>query len=314
MKMTAAIFGTYGPPDVIHLAQGSAPNPGPDEVLLRTRFAAVNPIDCATRAGRGVPVERFPAVLGWDVAGTVIATGREVSELHEGDEVFGMPRFPQHVGCCADHVLSPATSVIRIPDGVAAREAAAAPMVALTAWQALDPAARALDGQKILVHGAAGGVGHIAVQIAKYSGAQVIATASARNRAFLMGLGAHEVHDYTQSPFEDAIGEVDFALDTRGGTDLLRLIQTVKPGGTIATLKGDGDAAARAAATAKNVTLRIVKVGPDRDALIQIGELLGDGRIRVEVESEFPFYDIALAHETVEAGHVRGRVVLRIGS
>jgi NADPH:quinone reductase-like Zn-dependent oxidoreductase len=312
--MTAAIFETYGPPDVIQLVQVTAPEPGPGEVLLRTRFAAVNSIDCATRAGRGVPVDRFPGVLGWDVAGTVVALGREVSELKEGDEVFGMPRFPQHVGCCADYVLSPATSVIRIPDGIGAREAAAAPMVALTACQALDPATRALSGLKILVHGASGGVGHIAVQIAKHGGAHVVATASGRNRAFLIDLGADEVHDYTQSPFEDAISDVDLALDTRGGPDLLRLIKTVKPGGMIATLKGDGDATARSAAADKNVMLRIVKVGPDRDALIQIGEHLRDGAIRLEVESEFLFADIARAHAMVEAGHVRGRVVLRIGS
>src|SRR4051812_8569410 len=135
--MIAAIFEEHGPPEVIRLAEVAIPKPGPGEVLLRSRFAAVNPIDCMTRAGHGVSVSSFPGVLGWDVAGTVVALGDDTSNLREGDEVFGMPRFPQHVGCCADYVVSPAATLALIPSGVSARDAAASPMVALTAWQAL---------------------------------------------------------------------------------------------------------------------------------------------------------------------------------
>jgi NADPH:quinone reductase-like Zn-dependent oxidoreductase len=309
--MTAAIFETYGPPDVIRVVEVAKPVPDQGEVLIRTQYAAVNPIDCMTRAGHGVSVERFPGVLGWDVAGTVVAVGRDVLELHEGDEVFGMPRFPQHVGCCADYVVSPAAALSRIPSGVSAREAAAVPMVALTAWQALHQWPDSFEGRRVLIHGAAGGVGHIAVQLAKQAGAHVIATASARNRAFLAGLGVDETHDYTQSPFEAAINGVDVALDTRGGEDIARLVQTLKPGGMVVSLKGSGDRAAQAAAAAKDVQLRAIMVQPDRDVLTEVGTRLQNGALSVEIASEFPLAEIARAHAAVEVGHGRGRVVLR---
>lgn len=308
--MTAAIFESFGPPDAIRLVQMPTPTPGPGEVLLKTAFASVNPIDCMTRAGVGVPVQHFPGVLGWDVAGTVVAVGSGVTGFREGDAVFGMPRFPEHVGCCAEYVISPADAVIQIPSGLSHREAAAVPLVSLTAWQALDPLAQSLNGLKVLIAGAAGGVGHVAVQIAKYLGAQIVATASERNRAFLTGFGVDEIHDYTHAPVEAVVHDVDVALDTRGGADVARLVQTVKPGGMIISLKGGGDEAAQASAKAKGVRIRSIRVYPDHDMLIQIGERLQDRSIRIEIESEFPLAEIAKAHAVVEAGHVRGKVVL----
>lgn len=308
--MTAAIFERFGPPDAIRLIQTPTPTPGPGEVLLKMTFASVNPIDCMTRAGVGVPVQRFPGVLGWDVAGTVVAVGSGVTGLREGDAVFGMPDFPGHVGCCAEYVISPADAVIQIPSGLSHREAAAAPLVALTAWQALDAFAQPLDGRKVLIAGAAGGVGHVAVQIAKHFGARIVATASERNRAFLASLGVDETHDYRHAPVA-AVQDVDVALDTRGGADVDELVQTVKPGGMIVSLKGGGDEAAQASAKAKGVRVRSIRVHADRDMLIQIGERLQDRSIRIEIESEFSLAEIAKAHAVVEAGHVRGKVILR---
>jgi NADPH:quinone reductase-like Zn-dependent oxidoreductase len=308
--MTAAIFDAYGPPEVIRLAAVTKPMAGVGEVLIRTRFVAVNAIDCMTRAGRGVSVERFPGVLGWDVAGFVVAVGPGVSELKEGDEVFGMPRFPQHVGCCAQYVVSPAAALARIPGGVSAREAGAVPMVALTACQALREWPESFGGVKVLVHGASGGVGHLAVQIAKHAGAHVLATASARNHSFLAGLGADEVHDYAQSPFEGAIHDVDVALDTRGGGDVARLVQITRPRGMVISLKGSADQIAQTAAAAKDVQLRSIMVRPDRAMLLRIGEWLRDRSIRVEIETELPLARIAQAHGAVETGHARGRIVL----
>lgn len=310
--MTAAVFDSYGPPDAIRLAQVSLPSPGPGEVLLRSHFAAVNPIDCMTRAGHGVSVDHFPGVLGWDIAGTVVAVGPAVTDLREGDKVFGMPRFPQHVGCCAEFVVSPATALAQIPTGVRLREAGAAPMIALTAWQALHQWPDTLVGRKVLIHGASGGVGHLAVQIAKLAGAYVIATASARNRDFLIGLGADEMRDYTDMPFESDLRDVDLALDTRGGPDIGLLVQTVKQGGMVVSLKGTGDRATQATAAARGVQLRAIMVQPDRAVLIEVGERLQDRAMRVEIASELPLTDIARAHAMVETGHVRGRVVLRL--
>lgn len=311
--MIAAVFDSYGGPDVIRLVQVPMPEPGPGEVLIRTRFAAVNPIDCATRAGRGVSVEDFPCPLGWDVAGTVVAIGPRVSDLREGDEVFGMPRFPQHVGCCADYVISPASALAGIPPAVLARDAAAAPMVALTAWQALHQWSQSLAGRKVMIHGASGGVGHVAVQLAKRAGAHVTATASARNRDFLLDLGADEVHDYAQREWAANLGDIDLALDTRGGQDVGLLMRTVKPGGILVSLKGTVDRAAQEAAAIKRVQLRAIMVQPDRDVLIRIGEHLQSHSIRIETAAEFSLADIAKAHALVETGHARGRVLLRPG-
>jgi len=309
--MRAAIFETYGPPEVIRVAGVHKPEPKPGEVMIHTHYASVNPIDCMTRAGKGVTVDRFPAVLGWDVAGTVTAVGSDVWELREGDAVFGMPRFPQHVGCCAEYVVSPATTLARIPSGVSMREAAAVPMAALTAWQALHQWPDSLVGRKVLIHGAAGGVGHIAVQLAKQAGAHVVATASARNHEFLAALGAEETHDYAESPFESVIRDIDVALDTRGGADIARLVRTLKPAGMVVSLKGREDQAAQTAAAAKGVQLRAIMVQPDRDVLTDVGLRLQKGTLKVEIASEFPLAEIARAHAAVEMGHGRGRVILR---
>ena len=311
---TKAIFDTYGPPEVIRLARVQTPTPPPGHVLLRTHFASINPIDCATRAGRGVAVDRFPGVLGWDVAGVVAAVGADVTALREGDQVFGMPRFPQHVGCCADHVISPASTVIPIPRGVSARQAAAAPMVTLTAWQALSEQPGSLDGSRVLVHGAAGGVGHVAVQLAKRAGAYVIATASERNWGFLTALGADETLDYAGSSFAHAIRDVDLAIDTRGGQDFRRLAESLKRGAMIVTLKGTPDQAAQSVVAARAVQWRSIMVQPDRNVLTQIGERIHDRLLNIEIEAEFPLTEIARAHAVVEAGHVRGRVILRTGA
>lgn len=310
--MTVATFDEYGPPEVIRLAKIPAPTPGSGEVLIRTHSAAINPIDCMTRAGFGLPVERFPGVLGWDVAGTVVATGPDVTELRVGDAVFGMPRFPQHVGCCAEYVISPATTIAVVPAGVSMQEAAAAPMATLTAWQALQQWPEPLATGRVLIHGAAGGVGHIAVQLAKGAGAQVIATASARNHDFLRTLGADEVFDYMKSPFEGAIHGIDLALDTRGGAEIARLIQTLKPGGMVVSLKDSGDESARAAAAAKNARVLKIVVHPDRDVLTAIGERLQNHSLKIEIASEFPLAEIAHAHALVESGGARGKVVLRV--
>lgn len=307
----AAVIDGYGAPKVLHLATLPAPEPGPHEVLIRTRFAGVNPIDCKTRAGRGIPVERFPAVLGWDLAGTVAQLGAGVEKWREGDEVFGMLRFPKHAGTYQEYVVAPESELAPKPERTDFREAAGAAMVALTAWQSLFELARLRSGQRVLVHGAAGGVGHVAVQIARSTGAEVIGTASARNVDFVTGLGARAVIDYTSVPLEEVARDVDVVLDSRGGTDFLRLLETLRPGGVIVSLVGanpEGERVARA----KGLRAAFAFVHPEPQALDRIAAQLGDGALRVAIDRVFPLDEAGNAHAYVEGGHVRGRVLLHV--
>jgi NADPH:quinone reductase-like Zn-dependent oxidoreductase len=217
--------------------------------------------------------------------------------------LFDIPDDVTYLNCAnmAQHLAASKAirPLMQRPSGVSVREAAAVPMAALTAWQ--------------VIHGAAGGVGHIAVQLAKQAGAHVVATASARNHEFLAALGAEETHDYAESPFESVIRDIDVALDTRGGADIARLVRTLKPGGMVVSLKGREDQAAQTAAAAKGVQLRAIMVQPDRDVLTDVGLRLQEGTLKVEIASEFPLAEIARAHAAVEMGHGRGRVILRAG-
>jgi NADPH:quinone reductase-like Zn-dependent oxidoreductase len=310
-NVRAAVIDSYGAPDVLHLATLPFPEPGPREVVIRTRFAGVNPIDCKTRAGYGIPVDRFPAVLGWDLAGTVVQLGTDVGRWREGDEVFGMLRFPKHAGTYQEYVVAPESELAAKPERTNFREAAGCAMVALTAWQSLFELASLKSGQRVLVHGAAGGVGHVAVQIARSTGAEVIGTASMRNADFVAGLGARAVVDYTSVPLEDVARDVDVVLDTRGGTDFLRLLETLRAGGVIVSLVGanpEGERVARA----KGLRAAFTFVHPEQQALDRIAGQMSDGMLRVAIDRVFPLDEAGNAHAYVEGGHVRGRVLLEV--
>lgn len=308
--MRAIVIDELGPPEVLHLTTLSVPNVDVNEVLIRSFFVAVNPVDAKTRAGFGVSVESFPAILGWDLCGEVVRVGPDVADLREGDVVFGMPRFPRLASAYAEYVVSPADEVRRKPDAVDPQQAAAAPMVALTAWQALITLGGLQAGQRVLIHGAAGGVGHVAVQVARWAGAEVIGTASARNREFLTQLGAHDIIDYTTTPLESITHDFDLVVDTRGGDDLLRLLHVARPDGLIVSLLGRDDTAAREAST-KGVRLAFAYVAPDAPALARVSELMATGALRIAIDRIFPLAEAAAAHTLVEIGHVRGRVLLQ---
>ena len=308
--MRAAVMDRFGPPDVLRVTELPVPEPGHGEVLVAVHAAAVNAIDWKTRAGRGVPVERFPAVLGWDISGTVVASGPGTSRLRQGDEVFGMLRFPQLAGAYAEYVAAPEAELARKPASIGHREVAGA-MVALTAWETLFEHAGLEPGQRVLVHGAAGGVGHVAVQLARWADAEVIGTASARNREFLLGLGAREVVDYTVTPLEDAVRDVDVVVDTRGGEDFYRLLGVLRPGGVIVTILGEHSGQG-AAAKARGARVGFTRVGPNGATLARLGELLGDGRLRINLDRAFPLDSVAEAHAVGDRGHVRGLLVLDV--
>ncbi|MFG3101383.1 NADP-dependent oxidoreductase [Streptomyces sp. NPDC048182] len=309
--MRAVVMDGFGAPGVLRVARVPVPEPGEDEVLVRVSAAGVNAIDWATRAGQGVGVPRFPAVPGWDLSGTVVATGEHAGRFAAGDEVFGMPRFPAPAGAYAEYAVAPEAELSRKPAGLGHHLAATAPMVGLTAWQSLFEHGRLTAGQRVLVSGAAGGVGHIAVQLAVDAGARVVGTASPGNHAFVLGLGAEQAVDHRTDRLRDAVGEVDLVVDPMGGPSLLRLLDVVRTGGTVVTLKGE-DPEFRTRAAERGVRAGFTYVRPDAGVLDRVAELLAEGRVVPEVQRVFRLEEAARAHEFGEAGHVRGRLVLAL--
>lgn len=308
--MRAAVIDAYGPADTLRVADLPVPAPGDGEVLIRVHAAGLNAIDWASRAGQGVGVDAFPAVLGWDLSGTVV-TATSGTGPQPGDEVFGMPRFPALAGAYAEYVVAPADQVVAKPAHVDHRTAAAAPMVGITAWQTLFRHGGLTKGQRVLVHGAAGGVGHVAVQLAVGAGAEVVGTASARNHDFVTGLGATQAVDYSAERVEDVVRDIDLVVDTRGGAGSRQLLEVLRPGGIIVTLKGQDDKL-DAAARERGLRTGYTYVSPDAEALADIAAQLADGRLRIVLEQTFPLDQVALAHAVGEEGHVRGRLVLDV--
>jgi NADPH:quinone reductase-like Zn-dependent oxidoreductase len=301
-----------GGPEVLRLVEVERPEPGPTEVLVRVRAAGVNPTDWKFRA-RGGWVGTPPFVLGWDVSGVVEALGPGAALLRPGDEVFGMLRYPTGHGAYAEYVVAPARTFVRKPPSLDFVRAAAVPLAGLTAWQALVDTAGLEAGQRVLVHAAAGGVGHLAVQLAKARGAYVLGTASAAKHEFVRSLGADEVIDYRAVDFAEAAGEVDVVLDTIGGEYGLRSLATLRIGGVLVSLvlSQPGEGLAEAAAE-RGVRTESILVEPDHTALSALADLLAEGRLKVHVEQTFPLADAAKAHELGETGRVTGKLVLTV--
>ncbi len=310
--MKAVRIHEYGGPEVVRHEEAPRPQPGPGEVLVRVEAAGVNPVDWKTRSGGGQAKkigERFPLVLGWDLSGTVEEVGPEVEELAAGDEVFGLVRFPQPGETYAEYATAPAQELAPKPAALSHEEAAAVPLAALTAWQALFEAGRLEKNQTALVHAAAGGVGHLAVQLARWKGARVIGTASAHNADFLRSLGAEPL-DYGAQPFEEAVSDVDLVLDAIGGDVLERSFSVLRRGGVLVSIRGepDTDLARRHEVRAERVLVR-----PDGQQLRQIASVLEDGHVRPVVSEVLPLSEVGRAHQLSEEGHVRGKIVLRVG-
>ncbi|WP_406002471.1 NADP-dependent oxidoreductase [Streptomyces sp. NBC_00829] len=315
--MRAITQNTVGGPEVLSVTEVARPEPLPTEVLVRVRSAGVNPVDWKTREGGGMaPVlGEPPFILGWDVSGVVEAVGFGVHTLQVGDEVYGMPWFPRQAGAYAEYVTAPARQFARKPASVDHDHAAAVPLAALTAWQALTDAANVRAEQRVLIHAAAGGVGHFAVQFAKHLGARVIGTARAEKHDWLRSLGADELVDYTAVRFEDAIDDVDVVLDLVGdGQDATstRSLRTLRPGGTIVAVPSG--VSAELLETARSQGLRALPylVEPDGDGLAKIAALIDKGAVSVEVEDVLPLAEAAEAHRRGEQGRTRGKLVLRV--
>lgn len=309
--MRAIVQDGIGGPELLREAMIDRPEPLPTEILVRVNATSVNPVDWKTRSGGGAAGmfdDGGPFVLGWDVSGVVEAVGPGVNRFRVGDEVYGMPRFPHPGRTYAEYVTAPSRHFARKPAGLDHVHAAAVPLVGLTAWQALVETAELEAGQRVLVHAAAGGVGHVAVQIAKARGAYVIGTASAGKHEFLRGLGADELVDYRTTDFAEVVHDVDVVLDLIGGDYPARSVPTLRPGGLLVTIASGDDAATVPAV----VRTTWVLVEPDHAGLEQITALVETGRLRVEVDSVLPLARAAEAHELGEKGRTRGKIVLSV--
>ena len=298
--MTAVSVTRFGGPDALTVSEHPRPRPLPTEVLVRVRAAGVNPVDWKTREGHGMAgvLGDPPFIPGWDVAGVVERVGYGVTRFAPGDRVFGMPHFPRAAGAYAQYVTAPSRHFATTPSTVDDVAAAALPLAALTAWQALVDTARVRSGQTVLVHAAAGGVGHLAVQIAKARGARVIGTARAGRHDLLRDLGADEVVDYTAGPFEKEVGTVDVALDLVGGYGE-RTLSVLAPGGVLVSVAGPVDPDLAAAAERAGVRATNLLVEPDGTALDAIAGLVRARRLRPVVAASYPLADAAAAHEEV---------------
>ena len=309
-RMRKVIQTGYGGTEVLRLVEAERPAPGPGEVLVRVHGSGVNPADWKTRAGIAHRFAEPPFTPGLDLAGVVETAGDGVTGFRPGDRVFAMVLPPR--GAQAEYVVVPAGSLGRLPDGIDLVHAAALPTAGLTAWQSVVRVAGVRPGQRVLVHAAAGGVGHLAVQFAKARGAYVIGTARERNHAFVRGLGADEVIDYRTTDFTEAVTDVDLVLDTVGGDTGHRSIAALRPGGLLVTIVDRADAALKQATVTAGRRFTGVTVEPDHVGLQALAALADAGQLRPYVEHTLPLAEAPKAHALIESGRTQGKIVLTV--
>jgi NADPH:quinone reductase-like Zn-dependent oxidoreductase len=307
--MRAISQDVLGGPEVLREVELERPEPGPNQVLVRVRAAGVNPTDWKHRA-LGVFLGEPPFVLGWDVSGEVAETGIGVAAFAPGDEVFGMLPYPYGAGSHAEYVLAPVRALTRKPASLDHVQAGALPLVSLTAWQALTEHADVRPGQRVLIHAAAGGVGHVAVQIAKARGAYVIGTASAGKHDFLREIGVDEPVDYRTTDVTGTVRDVDVVLDTLGGDTSVASLRTLRPGGVLVSILPVGSRELDEEAERLGVRAVRMLVDADRAGMEAIAELAAAGKLTATIAGTFPLADAAKAHALGETGRTTGKLVL----
>ncbi|ALQ02595.1 MULTISPECIES: NADP-dependent oxidoreductase [Pseudomonas] len=307
--MKAVQYHAFGDPQVMQVEEVAAPVVASGEVLVRVKATSVNPVDWKVRSGAAAAIVQFPMPIipGGDLAGVVEQVGADVTGFKVGDEVFALVGL---MGASAELVAVEAIKLAHKPSNLTFEEAASLPLVALTAWQGFFSEERDVAGKVVLIHNAAGGVGSVAVQIAKARGARVIATASPKNADFVRALGADEIVDFRTTPVSSRQQEVDVLMDLVGDQAAVELWSLVKPGGTVIRIAGGADAEA----LAQEGGLSIIKtrVRPNGEQLAQIADLIEVGKVRPSVAEVLPWEQIAEAHELSKGGRVRGKVVLTI--
>ncbi|MBO9471639.1 NADP-dependent oxidoreductase [Endozoicomonas sp. G2_2] len=314
MKVVA--FDEFGPASNLRVVEHRKPSCDSEEVLIKTRAVSVNPVDVKTRQGGALASKlraHLPLVLGWDIAGDVVEVGSNVRDrFTEGDAVFGMICFPNPPNGYAEYVAAPASDITLVPTGISYEAAAASTLAALTAWQAFTHFGHLRSGDTVLIHAASGGVGHFAVQIAKHLGANVIATSSGRNKAFVESLGADQHLDYKSVNFEETLSDIDFCLETQGGKHFERTVKVMRRGGTIVNLPSGLEEDAKNAADTKKLQVNyFMNVFPSGNDMSELANLLGDGVITPHVSKVFDLSETASAHEQIETGRTVGKIVIR---
>lgn len=314
--MKAMVLKDFGSMDNLVVEEVAEPQLQAGEVLIRVKSIGIDPVDVKTRRGEAQARsirDDHPMILGWDVAGVITGIGNGVRTLRVGNEVFGVVNFPGHGRTYAEYVAAPADQLALKPPSVSFEEAAASTLSALTAWQALVKLAKVKSGDKVLIHGASGGVGHFAVQIAKHFGAYVIGTASAVNRQFVMGLGVDRFIDYKTQYFEELVSDLDIIVDPIGGENFARSVSVLKPTGTIINLPSNQADRVRRIAEEKGVEhFYQMLVKSDGEDMKSIAGLLENGRLKAHVFKVFPFERIPEAHAMVETGKGVGKIVVRM--
>jgi NADPH:quinone reductase-like Zn-dependent oxidoreductase len=315
--MRAITIDGSGGPEILTVSTVDTPVPTGAEFLVKIVAAGINPIDAKTRAGRGAAsaITSWPVILGADFSGIVVESPYEAHPLRPGDAVYGMIPVPRNSGSYAEFAVVSSLNLARKPAALSHVEAAGVPIAALTAWGMVVELARAHEGQRMLIHAAAGGVGHFAVQFAAYFGAHVIATGSTRNVGWLRELGAQEVIDYTATRFEESIAPVDVVIDLIGnvhdntGT---RSLSILRPGGLLINGPSNSWPTLMEEAEAAGVRATGFKTAPDGATLAIISRLLESGDVRVFVDQVFDLEKVADAHRAIEGGHTRGKIVVTV--
>jgi NADPH:quinone reductase-like Zn-dependent oxidoreductase len=308
--MNAIRIHSYGGPEVLQYEDARRPQLRKGEVLIRVHAAGVNPLDRKVRAGelKEVIEHELPLIPGWDVSGVVEEVGLGTSRFKNGDEVFAMAD-PTQDGAYADYLAVGEAMVAMKPKSLHHVRAAAVPLSALTAWRSLFDLGHLQRGQRILIHGGSGGVGHFAVQLAKWKGAHALATASTKNQELLRKLGADETIDYTSQRFEDVARNIDIVLDTIGGETQERSWAVLKKGGVLVSLV---QSPSKEKANQLGVRGMMCSVQPDGAQLSKITKLIDSAKLRPTIDRILPLSEARRAHELSENGHVHGKIVLRV--
>ncbi|WP_286240600.1 NADP-dependent oxidoreductase [Neptuniibacter halophilus] len=312
--MKAIQISQFGAEDALNYTELAKPELNPGEVLVRNRAAGVNPIDWKTCAGGGAApfIGELPFVPGWEFAGTIEAVAADVSEFTPGDEVFGCIRFPERAGCFAEYLTAPADQISLRPQGLPAEAAAGLSLAGLTAWQALFDKGHLHASQQVVILGGAGGVGHLAVQLAKWMGARVITTASAENHEFLKQLGADLVIDYHIENILDHVNNVDLVIDGIGGDVGVDALRCVKPGGTLVTLPSVTKDQVIEAGRAMKVKVEPIRVENNIEQLDRLAGLYADRKLQLQIAATYPLEKTAEAFAASKTGRTRGKLILTI--
>lgn len=309
--MKAVRIHAYGNADMLHYEEAPIPDVAPDDVLVRVVAASVNPVDWKIREGylkQMIPYQ-FPLTLGWDVSGVVEAVGQKVSRFQVGDAVFSRPDIKRN-GTYAEYVAIHEDEVAHKPRTISHVEAATVPLAGIAAWEAMVTTAGVTAGQRVLIHAASGGVGSIAVQLAKSRGAHVITTTSEKNRALVKSLGADEVIDYRTQKFEEAVCDVDVVLDTIGGQVQDASWSVLSPGGILVSIISTPP---QEKAKSLGVRSAFLFIQPSASILVQLAALIESGKLRPVIGAEFALSDIAKAHALSQSGHATGKIALYVG-